>query len=158
MIYIEAPNNIKTKNLDRTSIFLVGGITGCPDWQTQVREELQSLPIMLFNPRRENFPIDDPDAAEEQIRWEYRYLCLANGVLFWFPCETLCPITLYELGTLSAGPKCIFVGVHPDYARRQDIEIQTQIRRPDVRIVYSLEGLLDQVRARVDTIDRARAF
>ncbi len=42
--------------------------------------------------------------------------------------------------------KPIFVGVHPDYQRRKDVEIQTQLVRPEVKVVYSLEDLAQQVR------------
>jgi hypothetical protein len=39
----------------------------------------------------------------------------------------------------------IFVGVHPEYKRRQDVEIQTGLARPEVEIVYSLSALAQQV-------------
>jgi hypothetical protein len=41
--------------------------------------------------------------------------------------------------------KLLFVGIHPNYLRRQDVEIQTALVRPDIRIVYSLEALAQQV-------------
>jgi len=101
--------------------------------------------LILFNPRRKRFPIDDPAAGPEQIKWEYDYLRMADAILFWFPHETLCPIVLYELGAWSMTDKPIFVGVHPDYTRRQDVEIQTKLARPDVRAVYALEDLAAQI-------------
>jgi hypothetical protein len=81
----------------------------------------------------------------EQITWEHDYLRMADAILFWFPCETICPIVLYELAAWSMTDKPIFVGVHPDYQRRQDVEIQTGLARPEVEIVYSLEDLVGQV-------------
>src|SRR5262249_4508831 len=97
------------------------------------------------------FPIDDASAALEQIRWEYRHLRKADAVLFWFPCETLCPISLYELGAWSVycdqtGLRPLFVGVHPQYRRRPDIEIQTGLVRPEVPIVYRVSDLAERVR------------
>lgn len=41
--------------------------------------------------------------------------------------------------------KPLYVGVHPQYARRTDVEIQTSLVRPEVKIVYSLEALAEQV-------------
>ena len=41
--------------------------------------------------------------------------------------------------------KPLYVGVHPQYARRTDVEIQTSLVRPEVKIVYSLEALAKQV-------------
>jgi hypothetical protein len=129
-----------------SSLFLGGGITGCPDWQAEVAALLADTPLTLLNPRRANFPIHDPNAAYEQIAWEHTHLRRADAILFWFPCETLCPIVLYELGAWSMTDKLLFVGVHPDYQRRADVEIQTSLVRPDVRVVYSLGDLARTVR------------
>jgi hypothetical protein len=35
------------------------------------REDIGEAEVYLFNPRRENFPINDPNASKEQIEWEY---------------------------------------------------------------------------------------
>lgn len=137
---IEAPERVGFK-VDTIQIFLAGGITNCPDWQQEMIQLLEDADLILLNPRRADFPIHNSDAAEEQIKWEYDHLRLANAILFWFPCETLCPIVLYELGAWSMTDKPLFVGVHPDYARRRDVDIQTELARLDVEIVYSLGEL-----------------
>ncbi len=142
MKYIEAPNEFLGKE---TSLFLAGGITGCPNWQQEVATALKDLPITLLNPRQKSFPIEDSTAALEQIKWEYRHLRKASAISFWFPHETLCPIVLYELGAWSMTDKPIFVGVHPDYQRKLDVEIQTSLVRPEVEIVYSLQDLVAQI-------------
>lgn len=63
--------------------FLAGGITNCPDWQSEVIENLQKYDqkyqneldsLVIFNPRRPNFPIDDPNASLQQITWEFQEL------------------------------------------------------------------------------------
>jgi len=90
--------------------------------------------------------IHNLNIEEEQISWEQDHLKKASAVSFWFPKETLCPITLYELGKQSVLEKPIFVGVHPGYQRRKDIETQTRLAKPDVKIVYSLEVLADQIK------------
>jgi len=145
--YIEALNKYNVNDTDDLSVFLGGGITGCPDWQAEMRSKLEGLPITILNPRRANFPIEDPSAGKEQITWEYDQLARATAILFWFPCETLCPITLYELGKWSHSHKPLFVGVHPDYKRRFDVEMQTSLARTDVKVCYSLDELASQVRA-----------
>lgn len=145
MYYIEA-----LENLERTpgykSLFLAGGITGCPDWQQEMKQLLSDTDLILFNPRRANFPIHDPNAANEQITWEHKYLREADAIQFWFAKETIQPIVLYELGSWSMTDKPIFVGLHPEYPRRQDVEIQTSLVRPDIKIVYSLQDLSQQIR------------
>ena len=108
-------------------------------------ELLKPSPWIILNPRRANFPIDNPDASKQQIAWEHKHLRLASAILFWFPQETICPITLYELGAFSMTNKPLFIGVHPNYFRRQDVEIQTGLVRPDINIVYSLEELAEQI-------------
>ena len=42
--------------------------------------------------------------------------------------------------------KPIFVGMHPEYQRRQDVEIQTKLAKPEIEIVYSLQELANQVK------------
>ena len=144
MKYIEAPNLYEGVE---KSIFMAGGISGCPDWHSDIVKLLSESDLTLLNPRRKNFPINDPSAASGQIKWEYDHLRKASAILFWFPCETLCPITLYELGAWSMSEKPILLGVHPDYQRRQDVEIQTRLIRPDISIVYSVQALAEQVLA-----------
>lgn len=137
------------------SLFLAGGITGCPDWQTEMIEKLGDVKygvneLTIFNPRRTNFPMGDPSAARAQIEWEHRYLEAATGISFWFPKETLCPITLYELGTWTRANKTIMVGTDAQYARREDVVIQTELARPAIDVVDSLDALIAAVRTWCD--------
>lgn len=141
-------NVIEAPNYGGLSFFLAGGITGCPDWQSEIVEKLARLRVTLYNPRRTNFPIDDPHAAHDQIEWEWRYLARADAILFWFCKETLCPIVLFELGRWSGRQKPIFVGVEDGYQRSQDVEIQLRLERPEVAVVNNLGALRDQIQER----------
>ena len=130
------------------SLFLAGGISGTFDWQADVIARLADLPLVILNPRRRNFPMDDPSAAEGQITWEFRHLRRATAVAFWFPPETLCPIALFELGGRIAEPgQPLFVGTHPDYQRRLDVRIQLKLARPEVALASDISALAEQVRA-----------
>lgn len=133
---------------DKT-VFLAGGITGCPDWQAELIDKLAGLAVTLYNPRRPNFPIHDPGASQAQVKWEYERLVRADIVSFWFCAETLCPIVLFELGASMERPKRVVVGMDPKYPRRQDVEIQVGLRRPGTIIVYSLDELAARVQAEV---------
>lgn len=148
MIYIEAisPAVLPTH---LPSIFMGGGITGCFDWQAEMVWRLDDLDIILINPRRANFLMDDPKAAHEQILWEHERLKEATAVSFWFPQETLCPITLFELGTWTVHPsqKPLFIGTHPSYKRRQDVMIQTDLVRSGTIIHTSVEDLCLEIRS-----------
>jgi Nucleoside 2-deoxyribosyltransferase like len=127
------------------SVFLAGGISNCPDWQSQLLELLREMDWLLINPRREDFDSSNPAMSKAQIAWEHRHLRLATAIAFWFPPQTLCPITLYELGAWSMTQKPLFVGVDPQYKRRMDVLEQTRLVRPDVRVVDSLEELTTQL-------------
>ncbi len=145
MTYIEAPNEF---NEPGPSLFLAGGISGTHDWQTELVALLADLPLVLLNPRRRNFPMDDPTAAEGQIAWEFRHLRRACAVAFWFPPETLCPIALFEMGgRVAEKNQALFVGTHPDYQRRLDVEIQLRLARPEVVVTSDIPALAEQVRS-----------
>ena len=129
------------------SLFLAGGISGTFDWQADVVARLADLPLVVLNPRRKDFPIHDPSAAPAQIEWEFRHIRRATAVLFWFPPETLCPIALYELGGRAlVREQPLFVGTHPDYQRRLDVEVQLRLARPEVTVVSDTTALAGQVR------------
>jgi hypothetical protein len=141
--YLEAPHEFTGPE---PSLFLAGGITGTFDWQTEIVRLLGDAPLVVLNPRRRNFPMDDPTAARSQIEWEFRHLRRATVALFWFPCETLCPIALYELGGRATTTQPFFVGTHPDYQRKLDVTIQLKLARPEVRVVHSLREMAEQVK------------
>jgi len=147
--YIEAPNEYFPESVDELSIFLAGGISGCDNWQADIRKILhQSVPqLVLINPRRQHFDVSDKSVSEKQIGWEHNHLRKASAVLFWFCKETLCPITLYELGAMSLLKNDIFIGCHPEYQRKEDVIVQTRLVLPEVKVVFSVEQLAKQVEA-----------
>jgi hypothetical protein len=150
MKYIEAPERYYTGEV---SIFLAGGITNCPNWQKDMVELLKDLDIVIFNPRRENFPIDDPTEAKRQIEWEFEFLDRADIILFWFAKGSLNPIVLFEYGKWlmnlrnNMNYKPLFIGIDPEYKRKQDVLIQTFCEDSFLasRIVYSLKALAGQI-------------
>ena len=156
MTYVEAPTEYAGGDRHRPSVFLAGGISGAGNWQQDLVALLKDTDLVVLNPRRRNFPIDDPSAAEGQIRWEFRHLRRATARAFWFPSATLCPIALYELGAWSMAPGELFVGVDPAYGRRADVEIQTRLVRPEVTVVYSVEELANQLLQRFATSEARR--
>jgi hypothetical protein len=152
MRYIEAPTEYLSQGTD-LALFLAGGITGCPDWQKEMVGKLSGSDLILLNPRRANWEMK-AGMEEEQIAWEKKHLLGADAILFWFPAESLCPIALYELGAWHCRPKRLFMGCHPDYKRKKDVEIQTKLDRPTQEIANSLEELANQVMEWEDLIMR----
>ena len=84
----------------------------------------------LINPRRKGQFETWGDIAAEQIAWEHDALIRCDAVLFWFPKDTLCPITLFELGKQLAYVgqehvvRPLIIGWDPEYARAFDLEQQ----------------------------------
>jgi Nucleoside 2-deoxyribosyltransferase like len=140
MKYIQCPTEADLHSLEST-LFLAGGISNCPDWQSELTVKLESSNWTVLNPRRTDFDAGNSRLAKSQIDWEFRHLRLASAIAFWFPSETLCPITLFELGAWSMTDKPLFIGVDPKYQRRLDVKIQTQLARPEVVILESLTDL-----------------
>ena len=136
----------------RSKIFLAGGIQGCPDWQREVLQELHDADAIVFNPRRKVFP--DVAAASEascrvQICWEFTHIAESDIILMWFPEESVCPITLYELGRITAlysDTKKLIIGTHPSYPRRVDVKVQTELATDGkVSVLHSLHEMIAAV-------------
>lgn len=137
--YLEGPNEMPDPATLQPWVFLAGGITDCPDWQTTICESLTDLDEgTLINPRREDFPMGDPKAGLIQIKWEFDMLWNWTDIFtMWFCKETIGPICLYELGAhlarcataMRAGSPIPFqrvvIGFDPDYERAFDVVTQT---------------------------------
>lgn len=149
MKYIEAIQDLS--KVKGKTLFAAGGITGCPDWQAELYNHLQGFKEdwTFVNPRRPNFPMYDPSAAEEQIRWEYAALDKADAISFWFPKETLCPITLFELGKWIRSDKPLFIGTHLGYKRLLDVYIQTKLERPSIVVVSTITELSNLIKEKL---------
>ena len=148
MKLVTCPDIFECEMVDHTfKVFLGGGITNCPNWQLDMIDMLNHADnkLVLFNPRRDAFDITNENDSEFQIEWEFEHLGLADAILFWFPKETLCPITLYELGAAAAKGKTIFVGCHPEYARRFDVKKQLSMVRPGLKVRDSLDDVAKEV-------------
>lgn len=127
---------------ERADLFLAGGITGARLWQQEAIGMLAGVQGSLFNPRRSHdFREED---ADEQVEWEYRALRRSGAILFWFPPETLCPITLYELGVWGNQHEVpVFVGTDSGYLRRFDVVKQMSLAQPGLTIHDSLDATVD---------------
>lgn len=153
MKYVECPEKYDLVEDVDLSLFMAGGITGCSDWQKEFIEMLKDEDIILFNPRRKDYLEHESNITEEQISWEYNYLLKADATSFWFTQETVCPITLFELGKQLSLNKLVFIGVHPNYLRKEDLLIQVGLIRPEIKIVYDLESMSKQIKQWIKNSD-----
>ncbi len=153
---MEAPNDADER-LPGPSLFLAGGISGCPNWQLRVVRRLDAAGcrVVIFNPRRTAFEVGDPAAGPEQIAWEHRHLARADVILFWFPAsDSVQPIALYELGAHAARGKPLAVGADPAYSRRLDVVKQLALERPEVTVHDSLRETLRAAMRLLDAVGR----
>ena len=154
-LIIEAPKEVYSiANAHNAKLFLAGGITNCPDWQSWVVSELRDKEnLTIYNPRRKKFDVSDPNATEQQIAWEFEHLRDADIVLFWFSKGSLNPIVLYELGMWgnSTDRPCL-IGIDPEYERKEDVYIQTKLARPELKIFNSLSSMIDEIAATMDEV------
>jgi hypothetical protein len=136
MKYIESPNDYcyRSQGL-ATSIFLAGSITNAKDWQKTVYASIRNANGVVYNPRRENFDINNPKDSRIQIEWEFEYLRKADIIVFYFSHETVAPITLFELGAALErnshedirNQQKILIYCEPEYSRKSDVKIQTEL-------------------------------
>ena len=144
--YIRQPNDI--------TVFLAGGIANCWEWQDKVIEILQNEKeinldnLVIFNPRRKDFPINNPNASEEQIKWEFNMLEQCDIFSMYFCAgESDQPICMYELGRNICRmqmrfPKPddwlnrIIITIEDGYKRKQDVFIQTALATNIIYTIY----------------------
>ena len=150
MKVVKAPEYYETNDV---RIFLAGGITNCPEWQKEVEERLENVKDgVLYNPRRDNFPIGDPSAATEQITWEFYQLMNADIIAIWFS-DGLSdqPIAMYELGRyfhkFENNTENFIIGVHSNYNRATDVYTQIKLANEEVanRITDNLKTFSQQI-------------
>lgn len=153
-LYIEAPNyhNPGDLNDKQNTIFLAGSITNAANWQNTTAQTLLDAGFTVFNPRRDNYNNQELNIEHNQISWEHYYLNLAGNYLFYFAPETLAPITLFEYGTILTELKYtpwkkVYVAIHPEYKRKNDVIIQTELRKPELikNIKFNLEETIKQI-------------
>ena len=131
--YIEAPELIDINEIaDKKILFLAGGITNCANWQEIVSNSLSDIEnLVILNPRRKIFEGKNLDI--EQITWEHNALNISTHICFWFSKETVCPITLFELGKIlglnhnKTKRQRITIGCDKDYCRKEDVKIQFKL-------------------------------
>ena len=140
-------------------LFLAGGIQKCSEWQKEVISELEKRnleKLVVLNPKRENFPIGNPNAAEEQIKWEYYALNTCDIFTMYFDeSESDQPICMYELGRHLvlmrekypfSWQDRIIITSNPKYKRYLDVLIQTGLATNDrIKINTSLEEHIEAI-------------
>lgn len=125
---IKAPAFID-KSSYRFSVFLAGSIEmgTAEQWQSKIEEGLNSLDIVVLNPRRDDWDsswvqsIDD-DKFRQQVEWELDALSQADIIAMYFDPATKSPITLLEFGLYAKDEKLI-VCCPEGYWRKGNVDV-----------------------------------
>lgn len=156
--YIESPDDVEV--LNKESIFLIGGISGCEDWQQQIKELISiNDKLTTINPRRKDFnefkEYSGYKQSEDQISWEFDRIKNSTQLLFWFGGDTIQPISLFHFGTALernkkyfnkiVGGQQIFVGIDPNYERSFDLYVQMKLFNYTANISDNIEQLAAHV-------------
>jgi Nucleoside 2-deoxyribosyltransferase like len=127
-------------------IFIAGDIVGCPNWQKELASRFDHhKQLYLLNPRTPKFDSNNSDMYSHQIEWEQFYFTASDAVLFWFCWETSGSRALYQLGTAVASGKTIFVGCHPGYTGRNELQKQLSLARPTLTMHSDFTDLVTNV-------------
>ena len=147
MKIIEAPN-LYIPAADEVSVFLAGGISNCPDWQSEVIALLENFDstnrdskLVVYNPRRANFDVNDKSASVNQITWEFMYLerCDIFSMLF-VKSESPQPICFYELGRNLQRHMSV-VSVETGFSRGFDVFAQIDLAtRGELKVGLVYDG------------------
>lgn len=130
---IKSPNNYSTIELYqqgvKSIVFLAGSIENgkVTDWQERAANLFEENNIATLNPQRNDWNSDlkqniNKKEFNEQVNWELESIRKCDFVFMNFEENTYSPTTLLELG-LCAISKSLVVVCHPNFWRRDDVEI-----------------------------------
>lgn len=108
MAFIVKPtaNFLEVDYVYKHAVFLGGSIEQgtAEDWQSRVSATLDSLPVLILNPRRDDWDStwdQDPTIGTQfsnQVNWELNGQEFCDTLVYYFHPNTKAPITLLELG------------------------------------------------------------
>lgn len=117
----------------KCKFFLAGSIEQgkAEEWQQEVIDLLKEKNVIIYNPRRldwnDKLEQDKDDANfYEQVNWELDHIEKADIVLMYFDPASKSPISLLELGILTAYPNKLLVCCPQGFWRKGNIDIVCQ--------------------------------
>lgn len=154
MILLKPPLQLTQEQLNtgNISVFLAGSIEmgKAEDWQSEVQNILKDSDVTIFSPRRDDWNADWPQDASfqpfnEQVSWELDHIDQADMILMYFDPDTKSPITLLELGLLTANADKVLVCCPEGYWRKGNVDIVCQ--RYGISQVDTKEDFFDFVKS-----------
>ncbi len=125
---ITAPEPLPA-SFERPAIFLAGSIDNgtAEQWQNQFIAACEGEPVILLNPRRQQWPNESEQRPRnaifrEQVEWELGALESADIVALYLSPETRAPISLLELGLWARSGKLV-VACPDGFWRKGNVEM-----------------------------------
>lgn len=148
-----APGRPSSDLNSRKSVFLAGPTypTGEADWRETLTKALIELPIVIYNPKRDEWDstwVEDFSDSRwvEQVEWELGMQDKADVVVVFFHRATQTPVALLELGLCVRSGKAI-VCAQDGYSKRGTVE--AVCRRYGAKFVSSEEDMRDALMERL---------
>lgn len=133
MILVKPPHLVPTENESYPSIFLAGSIEmgKAEDWQTAIQNMLLDYNVVIYSPRRDDWDSSWEQSINnenfvEQVTWELDHIDKCDFVFMYFDPSTKSPISLLELGILTANPEKILVCCPEGFWRKGNVDIVCQ--------------------------------
>lgn len=149
---VTSPQELPARH-DRPRIFLGGSIDmgRAVDWQAELVRSLDSLDVMILNPRRPDWNPEWKPVAEEpefrrQVDWELAALESADIIVMYFAPGSQSPVSLLEMGLHARGGKLILL-CPEGFWRKGNVDITAE--RYDIEQVADMDELAVAVRRRV---------
>lgn len=163
MIVITAPH-LYIPKYDDVTVFLAGGITGCRDWQNETIEHLRKFvgrddtQVVVYNPRQENFDVNNPAATIDQITWEYQYLNQVDIFSMYFVGgDQIQPICMYELGRyIIMFEDEQVISTEKDYIRKIDVVNQVALTTRGLTAVNTEATPYTHAKAIFESIEKVK--
>ena len=158
MKVVTAPDDSATYG--EISVFLAGGISDCWNWQEAVINKLKEMEengydmrsLVVFNPRRPSFDVNNPGDTKAQINWESYWLdCCDIFSMYFCNSESVQPICMYELGRHLLKKSVdwedddihycysVQISIEKGYKRTDDVLIQTELATSGLIIPFMYE-------------------
>jgi hypothetical protein len=140
------------------TIFLAGSIEmgKAGPWQAELTETLSDLPIVVYNPRREDWNSEWTQTESfgpfnQQVKWEMDHLDKADIIALYFQENTLSPISLLELGLHAKDSPSKLIVCCPDKFWRSG-NVHIVCTKYKLELCKTLDELAVLVRQRVNTL------
>jgi hypothetical protein len=129
MLVIKSPQTLPSQPDSRLKVFLGGSIDmgGAEDWQAEVEKALTGQPVVLLNPRRDDWnkewkPVSTNANFRAQVEWELAALEAADIIIMYLAPGSQSPVSLLELG-LYARTKKLMIVCPDGFWRKGNVDI-----------------------------------